>query len=134
MTSQRLRIAPPYSQVFLTDEGDEFFPPEFPEGAVVHARPRGIRIATRMWQDGETTFDLGTDGELSLPDDAMLAFEGEVSVPTETLVLSDPEGVVYWRRQTDSDRVRVRVWTNHPSEPDYVAIEVSPHVSFADAD
>jgi hypothetical protein len=129
----RLVIAPPYSQVFLTDAGDERFPPEFSE-LPVQARPRGLRIATLMWQDGSTTIDVAVDEALDLPDGATLAFEGEIATPTEELMLYDPERQVYWRRSIDAFRVTARVWANHPTEPDYVGVELRRRVTLRDAD
>lgn len=120
----RLLIAPPYSQVFLTDAGDESFPPSFHD-VPIQARPRGVRMATLMWQDGSTTIDLAVDQKLSVPDGAALAFEGEIATPARELVLSDPERRVYWRRPIAAARVTVRVWANHRSEPDYLGIEVT---------
>lgn len=126
----RLQIAPPNSQVFLTDVGDESFPAAFPAG-IVQARPRGLRIATLVSTDGPTTIDLAVDELLAVPAGAALAFEGAIATPGRALVLSDPERRVYWRRDVDAERVAVRVWANDTSEPDYVGIELMPSRSRA---
>ena len=120
----RLLIAPPYSQLFLTDAGDETFPPEFEDGPV-QARPRGLRMATLMSQDGPTTVDLALDEALAPPSGAGVAFEGEIATPHHELVLEDPERHVYWRHPIKANRVTVRVWTNDLGEPDYVGVELT---------
>jgi hypothetical protein len=119
-----LEVAPAYSQLFLTDEGDETFPAEFPD-TPVQARDRGLRVSTLMWQDGPTTVDLAVDEPLSVPSGATLAFEGDIATPGHAVVLTDPERRIYWRHPVNAERITVRVWANHPSEPDYLGFELT---------
>ena len=122
---EHLQIAPPYSQLFLTDEGDESFPVEFSD-TPVQVRARGLRLSTLMWQDGPTTVDIAVGELLSVPPGVMLAFEGDLATPARVVVLTDPERRVYWRHAIGTERVTVRVWANHPTEPDYLGFELTP--------
>jgi hypothetical protein len=76
-----------------------------------------------MWQDGDVTIELGEAAGLAATNE--LPRMGCVIDTPEGIVLlfdaNHPELIPY---RTGTARTRVRVWTNHDTEPDFVTVIV----------
>jgi hypothetical protein len=73
-----------------------------------------------MEQDGETEVTLGAAREVDphhLP-----TFEGPLATPNGAVVVSTVEGKSILETRVPSPNTWVRVWGNHPTEPDKVII------------
>ena len=71
--------------------------------------------------DGDTEITLG-DAE-SVDPGIPAAFDGTITTPHRSIMVSTVEGKVI-SIATPTSVSRVRVWTNHPSEPDRVTVGV----------
>jgi hypothetical protein len=73
-----------------------------------------------MFMDGETEVTLGNSNEVA--PSAKPAFDGMLETPNHSVVVS----IVGWKTILSSPvaggTTRVRLWTNHPTEPDKVFI------------
>lgn len=118
MTSQ-VRIAPPNSLLFLTDAGGGEVP-EWRRGVPILSSPSSISFSCLAFADGETDVTLGSarDVDPGTPP----AFEGVLETPSRTVTLSTVERQKVLESAVPSARTRVRIWTNHPTEPDKVIV------------
>lgn len=73
-----------------------------------------------MFQDGETRITLGNPKKTS----DRPAFDGFLDTPDRTVAV----WIVPWEKvleaKVSETRTRLRIWTNHPSEPDDVYIGI----------
>jgi hypothetical protein len=53
-------------------------------------------------------------------------FESVLATPSRKLVISDAAAEVLLEIDVATDRTRIQIWTNHPTEPDKVAIVARP--------
>jgi len=119
---QSVRLAPPNSLFFL----------EAPAGGQspdVEVDTRPVRIwstrsciivACLSFVDGETEFVASTSAAdaLSTP----VAFEGFLDTPSGIVEVSTSERDVLLRCEVGTHFTRVRVWTDHPSEPEHIHV------------
>ena len=79
-----------------------------------------ILVACRMFQDGETKITFGNPTKTN----SRLTFDGLLDTPDRTVAV----WIVPWEKVLEAKvsvrRTRIRIWTNHPSEPDDIHIEV----------
>lgn len=129
MISETLWIAAPNSQILLTDEVKNRHP-GLVRAAVAVGR-NGLALPTLMSQDGDTEVRVivGSGPFGPQAPDLAIVFEGRLSVPSRVLALSSVDLTVYRRIPVGSDRPRIRVATNHHSEPNIIelAIDSSEH-------
>jgi hypothetical protein len=76
-----------------------------------------------MEQDGETEITFGIDGEVN--PSGQPAFEGSIDTPSRRVALLAVPLKHLLAVPVESTRTRVRVWTNHTTEPDRVRIGLS---------
>jgi hypothetical protein len=79
-----------------------------------------VAIGCISFMDGEAKVTLNA-GE---PDAAtrMPVFDGFINTPRRLLIVSTPENNILLRSRVPNIRTRVRIFTNHPSEPDKIDI------------
>jgi len=70
--------------------------------------------------DGETEIILGPIIEVN--PNAQPAFDGILETPKFSVVVSTVERETILSSSVPSTRTRVRIWVNHPTEPDKVQI------------
>jgi hypothetical protein len=70
--------------------------------------------------EGETRITIGPVGEVALP--GMPAFDGELETPTKTVKVDIVSGDSVLEHRVAGVKTRIRIWTNHPVEPDEVVI------------
>jgi hypothetical protein len=73
-----------------------------------------------MEQDGPTEFVLGPTREVD-PGDRP-AFDGQLETPNCAVVVSTVERELLLSENVPTKRTRVRIWVNHPTEPDKVIV------------
>jgi hypothetical protein len=73
-----------------------------------------------MWQDGETDVTLGLAREVDPV--AMPAFDGPLETPSRLVVIWTVEGKIVLKASVQDTHTRIRIWVNHPREPDRVII------------
>ena len=114
--SGKIRIAPPYSLLFIADEPTDMIPREYPISATRFC----ITFSCLMFQDGETEVALGRP----LNTNRRPAFDGFLETPNRKVVVWTNEWDKVLETSVPTSRTRIRIWTNHPTEPDDVHIGV----------
>jgi hypothetical protein len=73
-----------------------------------------------MFADGETLVTLGPASEVD-PGEAP-AFDAMLDTPNRAVVVSTVERQTVLETRVPNARTRVRIWVDHPSEPDKVIV------------
>jgi len=84
------------------------------------ASPLCVNIPAMYWNDGDTSVTLGHFDEVAQarqPD-----FDGLIATPERELVIFDAEMPEIMKTSVPTQETRVRIWMNHPTEPNDVVI------------
>jgi hypothetical protein len=116
-----IRRAPPHSLFFISGSIDAP-PPEITRTPAIWHNPFCVVVGCLSSQDGETALSLLSGGEKTPP--ARPAFDGMIETPRKMVLVSTSEGDRLSEIDVASMTIRVRIWINHPVEPDtiYVAL------------
>ncbi len=120
MTQVR-RIAPSNS-IFFIAGGFRCNVPDISVGASISANADCICVGTLMCFDGETQVTFGHASQTAR--DGPPDFDGHLDTPARTIVVSTVEGEGLFVQIVASVHTRVRIWLNHPQEPDDIVIAV----------
>jgi hypothetical protein len=71
--------------------------------------------------DGETDVTLGAAQDVS-PGDDRPALDATLDTPSRSVVIGTVERDVILASQVSDTKTRVRIWVNHPTEPDKVIV------------
>ena len=113
-----VKLAPIFSIIFLSDNG----PIEVPKHSDVrriNASASCIAVPTFPEADGETQITLSNSAgaRADVP-----AFDGLLETPNKFLAVATGDDVQLLGAEVASVHTRVRIWTNHPTEPDMIDI------------
>lgn len=115
-------IAPPNSLIVIMDPQARDFPDSQDNRGIVGTE-ECIGVACRSADDAETEVQFGWDREVSLS--KLPAFEGWLRVPTRRVTLRTVLDEELASLEVGKRRVIVRIWTDHPREPDHVVIGIT---------
>jgi hypothetical protein len=73
-----------------------------------------------MFADGETEVTLGSAGEVDPGE--LPAFDAMLETPNHAVVVSTVEDETVLSARVPGSETRVRIWVNHPTEPDNIVI------------
>ncbi|MET0724516.1 MAG: hypothetical protein ABWY64_27315 [Tardiphaga sp.] len=128
-TTVTIKVAPAHSIFFISDPAYEVVSKVDGRTPTVWATPSCLAVGCLMFQDGETELTLlaGEEADRAAPllvaDREMeQVFEGSLETPGNVLVVSTSEKQVLLRLTVPSVTTRVRVWTNHPTEPEKITV------------
>jgi hypothetical protein len=113
------RISPPNSLLFVSDPAGGTVP-EFTPGKLILSTESCVSIGCHSEQDGATEVTLGKAQEVdpgSTP-----AFDDEMETPSRAIAIMTVEREKVLEASVPAIRTRVRIWVNHPIEPDKVII------------
>ena len=114
-----IKIAPANSSFFLEDSGEGGRYPEIDQRLPrIWSTESCIIVATLVFMDGETELTVSDEGA---PPGAP-AFEGMLETPSKVLQVSTSENDILLRCDVAGNATRVRVWTDHPSEPENIFV------------
>jgi hypothetical protein len=114
-----VKIAPPYSLIFVSDpEGGTA--PECSPPAPYWATPSCIAVACLMYQDGDTEVSLGQAREVNPAKPPI--FDGLLETPNRKVNIETAEGELVLQSDVPTESTRVRIWTNARREPDKILI------------
>ena len=116
-----LSVRPRNSVVLLTDRSVGEIPATLGDSAVA-ATPSCLAIACQSEVDGRTRIALQFTSDYSPAGD--LDFAGELLTPTRMLSVLSVELEELLATPVACTQTSVRVFTNHPSEPDHVTIVI----------
>jgi hypothetical protein len=112
-------IAPPNSLLLISDP-NRGQGPEFIEGPLILSTPSRISVGCLMFADGETEVTLGTSDEVDPGEPP--AFDATLETPSHAVVVWTVEDEMVLSAKVPDAETRVRIWVNHPTEPDKVII------------
>jgi hypothetical protein len=113
------KIAPPNSLLFIAGRADTPAP-EWIQGRYIVASDKCISVGCLAFMDGETEVQLGS--ALDVRQSEKPAFDGYLPTPERSIVVSTVEREIVLSARVSDRETRIRVWTNHPTEPDKVVI------------
>ena len=73
-----------------------------------------------MFADGETEVTLGTSDEVDPGD--LPAFDAMLETPNRAVVVWTVEDETVLEAPVPTKQTRVRIWVNHPTEPDKIIV------------
>lgn len=118
MTSTKL--SPPNSMVLIADRRGEIDVPDAMPRSRIAATSSCIAIGCKAEMDGETEITMGAALEID-PGDRPV-FDGILATPSRAVAV----WTVEWNSILDAPvptlQTRVRVWSNHPREPDKLIV------------
>ena len=116
-----VRCAPPNSQFYLEDSARKGTSPEI-EGwsPAIWSTRSCIIVGCFPFMDGETEFILSDQSRDALPEPP--AFDGVLDTPSRIIELSTSEWQILTRHVVPTHLTRVRIWTDHPSEPEHILV------------
>jgi hypothetical protein len=115
MTSS-IKISPPYSLIFIADSGGG----EIPDRMVRPVTSTDSCIVVGCLVDDETEFTLGVTQDVDPGEPP--AFHGKLKTPNYRIVLHTAEDETILQATVPRRETVVRIWVNHPSEPDRVIV------------
>jgi hypothetical protein len=120
MTIKTIAVAPRYLSFYIAGT-DRFRVPLDHDRIGIVASSECINVGCLYWNDGDTTITLGPFGELP-PQPAPPKFDGLLATPKRRVLLTDANIPEILSMDVPETRTRVRIWTNHKTEPDNVII------------
>lgn len=120
MSLKSISVAPEYLSFYVAGSEDADVPIEYGNLGVFGTR-ECLVVGCLYWNDGDTTVTLGSSDEI--PAQTMpLRFDGWLKTPERRVLLFDVNMPEILSMDVADHDTRIRVWTNHPSEPDEVVI------------
>lgn len=117
--SSSIKIAPPNSLLFVSDRQGGVTP-RITRGKSIWSTPSCVAVGCFTFADGPTAVTLGRSHEVAT--EGRAAFDGNLETPSGVVVVALVGGREILRATVSAPSTRVRVWTNHPHEPDDVII------------
>lgn len=121
MSADSIVVAPMNLLVFVSDPTATDVPTHG-ERPRIRSTAECITIPCLYWDEGDTKISMGSFaevGEARTPN-----FDGTIKTPTRRVVVTDVAITEYLSRFVPSFETRIRVWINHPTEPDEILIAV----------
>ncbi|RYZ75308.1 MAG: hypothetical protein EOP04_33480 [Proteobacteria bacterium] len=119
MTVQRMSIAPEYVSFYVAGRRNVRIPTHMDRRGVLSSNDC-ILIPAHYWSDGDTDVTFGPASEITEtrnPD-----FDGILNTPNNEIILFDANNPQFAISRVPSAKTRIRVWMDHPSEPENVII------------
>ena len=113
-----IKAAPPNMLVLIGDRTGDI--PETMAGRLVAATSTRVAVGTQYAYDGETSITLSDESVDAM--DGTLAFDGVLETPSRKMTICTVLNEVLLEMNVPTDLTRVQIWTNHPSEPDTIAV------------
>ena len=128
----KITVAPPHSMFFVSDPDIEVIPKIDGRTPSIWATTSCLAIGCLMFQDGETeltllAWDEADRAVATLAADRAFSqvFDGLLETPNKRLAISTSENTVLLWLPVFVSNSRVRVWTNHPTEPERIFVLVN---------
>ncbi|MGE0500896.1 MAG: hypothetical protein AB7I79_04460 [Rhizobiaceae bacterium] len=119
MTRTSRVIAPEYLSFYIAGSEDVDIPLDHELRGVIATRDC-INVRCLYYYDGDTTVTLGSFEEVAKSEPPK--FDGMLNTPARVVLLFDANMPEIMRADVAGDETRVRIWTNHPTEPDDIVI------------
>jgi hypothetical protein len=113
------KLSPPNSILFISDPTLREEVPELSR-ELVNATSTCIAVGTLAEIDGETTVRLAK--AITSPE-GQLVFSGEIETPGLRIAISRSDRICVVEHAVARRLTHVKVWANHPREPDLILVE-----------
>lgn len=122
MSLKSASVAPEYLSFYVAGSRDVDVPVEY-GNLGIFGTAECLVVGCLYWNDGDTKVTLGRSDEI--PVQTMpLRFDGSLKTPEHRLLLFDVNIPEILSMGVTSPVTRIRIWTNHSSEPDEIVIAV----------
>ena len=121
MPVDKISMAPEYLMIFVSDPRAIDVPMQG-EKRGIRATGECITIPCLYWNDGDTTVTMGSFAEVDQRRTA--DFDTVIETPSRRVVVTDVAMKQYAGQAVSNVKTRVRIWINHPTEPDEVVIAI----------
>ncbi len=120
MSVRSVSVAPEYVSFYVAGSMDVDVPVEY--GAVgIFGTSECLVVTCLYWNDGDTRITLGPSEEIPAQPQPP-RFDGQLQTPQLKVLLFDVNMPEILSMDVPGTLTRVRIWTNHPTEPDDVVI------------
>lgn len=119
MPVQKITVAPEYVSFYVAGKLNVQVPLDHDYRRIA-ATQDCINIPCLYWNDGDTTITLGPFGEVHRSDEP--AFDNMLNTPDKKIIVFDANEPEMASAVVPTDRTRIRIWVNHPTDPDQVTI------------
>lgn len=116
----KITVAPPNSMFFISDKSAEVLPEIDRRSVSLWWTRSCIVTGCLMFADGETELIVSSSTE-DAPDTEP-AFDGILDTPRQVVEISTSERQVILRCDVGGNFTRVRIWRDHPTEPEHILI------------
>jgi hypothetical protein len=120
MTDKSVRVAVPNGVIFITDSRGGT-PPTPVRGAMVLSTPSCVAVGCMIDSEGLTDIRVA-DGEPR--SSGLPLFQGSLETPSRAIVVWAVGGEKLLEADVANVVTQLRIWVNHPTEPDEVVIGV----------
>lgn len=122
MTTNTIRTAPPNSLVLISDAQGAVVPDpnRIARNAGIISTNSCVAVCCQAAMDGETEITIGPALEVDPGDDP--EFDRMLMTPTRIVAVSTIEWKSLLNLEAPSSITRLRIWTNHPREPNKVIV------------
>ena len=114
------RKAAPSHSFFIIDDSRSGTPPEPQFFAGTLSTSSMLYVTCLMFQDGKTEISLGPASEV--PQEGMIAFDNYLETLNGMISITTVDGTIVAKQKVGTLNTRIRVWTNHPTEPDRIIV------------
>ena len=119
MSIKKLTIAPEYLSIYVAGRRNVKIPLHMDRRGIFSS-PDCINVPALYWNDGDTSVTFGPILEITEtrePD-----FDGILNTPNNELILFDAIEPEFASTHVPSQKTRIRIWIDHPSEPENVTV------------
>lgn len=120
MAVKSISVAPQYVSFYVAGSRDVDVPIAYGADGVF-GTGECLVVTCLYWNDGETRITLGSFDELP-PKSEPARFDGIIDTPQRKVLLFDVNMPEILSMNVPDTQTRLRIWTNHPTEPDDVVI------------
>lgn len=121
MTPLRRKVRLEFNSFYIAGTRDVDVPAAV-RGAAIATNRHCINVGSRMWHDAEIWIALGRHAEIHLAGEP--ALDSSIRTPEGQVLLFDANHPELLSLPVETIDTRIRVWTNHPTEPDEVIVAV----------
>lgn len=119
MTVQHLSIAPEYVSFYVAGRQNVDIPLHMDRRGILSSKDC-VNIPALYWNDGDTHVTLGPASEI--PHIGEPDFDGILNTSNLEFILFDANEPQFAIVQVPSTKTRIRVWIDHPTEPQNLII------------
>lgn len=105
---------------FISDVSVRRGPDELDRDTNIWAAAGCVAVGLMSFMDGMTELAFGPATAVALTGQPQ--FDGVIDTPSRSLAVSTPEGFIIGRPESVGDRTRIRIWIDHPAEPETITV------------